>query len=128
MNNVHEQCPNSDSETVLSPKIGWVHQVHSKLMSLHTQAHPGARVGAVSWLCPPAVSQVMCRTPGWPCRGLGCDTVPCLMPFPSHNTLCVLQYNSPVPQAASVTIQILYRDTAFLSQTSAPVTIQPTVS
>ena len=29
MNNVHEQCPNNDSETVLSPKLGWVHQVHT---------------------------------------------------------------------------------------------------
>ena len=29
MNSVYEQCPNSDSETVLSPKLGWVHQVHT---------------------------------------------------------------------------------------------------
>ena len=29
MNNVHEQCPNSDSETVLTPKLGWAHQVHT---------------------------------------------------------------------------------------------------
>ena len=29
MNSVHEQCLISDSETVLSPKLGWVHQVHT---------------------------------------------------------------------------------------------------
>ena len=29
MNIVHEQCPNNDSKTVLSPKLGWVHQVHT---------------------------------------------------------------------------------------------------
>ena len=29
MSSVHEQCPNSDSETVLSPKLGRVHQVHT---------------------------------------------------------------------------------------------------
>ena len=30
MNSVHEQCPNSDSETVLSPKTGQVHSVHTQ--------------------------------------------------------------------------------------------------
>ena len=41
--------PNSDSETVLSPKTGWVPQVHSLLTSLRTQARPGVRARAVSW-------------------------------------------------------------------------------
>ena len=57
MNNVHEQCPNSDSETVLSQKIGWVHQVHSLLAQLaHPGAHRRARV-AILWRPQPAVSQ-----------------------------------------------------------------------
>ena len=62
--------PNSDSETVLSPKTEWVHQVHS-LTSQHAQVCPGTRAGVVSWARPgrvvalrPAVSQRR-----WPCRG-----------------------------------------------------------
>ena len=29
MSSVHEQCPKSDLKTVISPKLGWVHQVHT---------------------------------------------------------------------------------------------------
>ena len=59
MNSVHEQCPNSDSETVPSPKTGWVHKVHSLLAQLaHLGAHRRAQARgcmAVSWAL-------------WPCR------------------------------------------------------------
>ena len=100
MNSVHEQCPNSDSETILSPKTGWVHQVHSLL---DHPAHPGEH--RYAWPCrgtpsesyrrpQPAVSWAR-RVAGvvpraWLlCRGLAglyCDTTqPCLAPF-SHNT------------------------------------------
>ena len=37
----------------------------------------------------------VCHAQAWPCRGLCRYTVPCLMSFPSHDTLCVLRYNSP---------------------------------
>ena len=57
MNSVHEPCPNSDSEIVLSPKTGWVHQVHNQLTQPANPSAPRrARTGAVSW-------------PLWPCRG-----------------------------------------------------------
>ena len=105
MNSVHEQCPKSDSETVLSPKTGWVYQVPSPASTPRcAQALPGARV-AVSWRPQRrvAVHRLPCRKPqpavavswpcaarpAWPCRGLAvlyCDTAqPCLAPF-SHNT------------------------------------------
>ena len=58
VNSVHEQCPNSDSKTVLSPKTEQVHSVHSQLTQ---PARPGAhrrsqaRVRmAVSWALRPS--------------------------------------------------------------------------
>ena len=39
MNSVHEKCPNSDSQTVLSPKLGWVHQVHTLNLGCVPMAH-----------------------------------------------------------------------------------------
>ena len=98
-----EQCSNSDSETILSPKTSWMHQVHSLLASQPTQVRTGAPKRsrlAVSQPGPPAVSQRKgCRVAGarrrvvgaWPSHvaglaGLYCDTSqPCLL-FPGHNT------------------------------------------
>ena len=64
MNNVHEQCPKSDSKTVLSPKTGWVHQVLSLLAQpthpgahRHAQARARGCVAAVLWALP-----VPCRS------------------------------------------------------------------
>ena len=58
----------------------------------------------------------LCRVPGYRVAGLPCDTKPkCLAPLVTIQ-YPVLQYKPPQPPAASVTIQILYRDTAFPSQ------------
>ena len=59
MNSVHEQCPNSDSETVLSPKLGWVHQVHTLNTGRAPTAHalrPG--LCACSACCVPTQATV----------------------------------------------------------------------
>ena len=78
--------------------------MHS-LPSLRAQVRPGrACTCAVAPYLMPTAGCVagpnghvvaLCRMHTWPCRGLCRDTVPCLMPFPSHDTLCVLRYNSP---------------------------------
>ena len=165
MNSVHEQCPNSDSETVLSPKTGWVHQVHSLLAqpahpTVHRRDQARARmavsqaVAAVSWPWPSTVCKVLCRVVGalaschrhyaarlavvsWACLAIqlpaSCS--------PGHNTLCILQYKSPVArpschdtipsiaiqyplfQPLLVTIQSVYCDTTSPA-TQASVTIQ----
>ena len=122
MNIVHEQRPNSDSETVLSPKTGSkLSQVRSapNLAQLeHTWVPRRARV-AVSWLLRSAVSWAQwpcrgpqpCRVTGvWPCRrrcagrqacrvaSLPRDTKPCLMLLLVTIHHSVLQYKN---QAAS---------------------------
>ena len=59
MNSVHEQNPNSDSKTVLSPKLSWVHQVHSLNPGCAPTAHalrPG--LCACSACCVPAQATV----------------------------------------------------------------------
>ena len=59
MNIVHEQCPKSDSETVLSPKLGWVHRVHTLNPGCAPTAHalrPG--LCACSACCVPAHATV----------------------------------------------------------------------
>ena len=120
-NIVHEQCPNSDSEIVLSPKTGWVHQVHSLLTQ---PTHPGEhrRTQASAWLCRHAPSR--------PCRGhSGCVMArrrPCrrrcmvvswawppavlrhsnLAPFLVTIHLGVLRYKSFSSQVPYVTIQL----------------------
>ena len=49
----------------------------------------------------------------------------CLLPSPSHNTVCVLRYTPQPNLVASVTIQNLYRDTLPSAQPNQPlVTIQ----
>ena len=67
MNNVHEQCPISDSETVPSQK-----RVKCTVCTHNPASTPRctqARPGVVSWLGPPAVSQrrarpcALCRAP-----------------------------------------------------------------
>ena len=74
MNSVHEQCPKSDSKTVLSPKTGsktgWVHQEHSvhshSPACMHRRAQARARVAA-SW----ALRSCSSRGPR-PCRRVLC--------------------------------------------------------
>ena len=106
MNSVHEQCPNSDSKTVLSPKIGWVHQVHSLLAQL---AHPGALRRAQARargrvVAPPtdhvAGLQRRVAGPSQPCRGC---RAPCHRRAPGRvvGTVAVSQY-SPCPASCSL--------------------------
>ena len=139
MNNVHEQCPKSDSGTVPSPKTGWVHQVHSLLAQpAHPGAHRHVRSRVAAW--PPghvagtpapcrsaraAVSQAPSgrivgagrRVVAWP---LGRVATQCLPHALAHVTihLGVLRYNFFSSQAAHVTIQQLYRDTSPASSLS----------
>ena len=94
MNSVHERCPKSDSETVLSPKIGWVHQVHSLLAQQHTQVRTGEprrahrrTHTAISWPGCPTVSYAFSGRimgAGLSCRGLASrpcrDTAACPSP------------------------------------------------
>ena len=93
MNSVHEQCPNSDLEIVLSPKTGWVHQVHSlpSQNAAPKRACRGCVVGRprlyrglgrpCRGLAPrprrSASGRVvaLCRGQARPCRGLGRDIV-----------------------------------------------------
>ena len=83
VNSVHEQRPNSDSEPVLSPKTGWVHQVHSLGQPVHTGAFRHARVAmswhpsglitslgpVISWLGPAILQECAARANvvSWPC-------------------------------------------------------------
>ena len=86
MNSVHEQCPKSDSEIVLSPKTGWVHQVHSLLAKQHTQARTGT----------PRCSQ-------WLCRGspVGCVATPgCRVALPR-----ALAPNAPLRRAPNLMLK-----------------------
>ena len=144
MNQVHEQCPKIDSGTVLSPK-----QIRSSAQcaphpSLHAQAAPRPRAhgrvvgaAAVLWPWPPAVSQGV-MTVSWPsaarqrhvaarvlapCR----KTLPCWPGSLCHDTKPGLAIQFPTSLATSVTIQTLYRDTAFCPANQSPVTIQPIV-
>ena len=66
MNSVHEQCPNSGSETVLSQKLGQIESGAPSTQSGPTSAHrprPGRTRVVVSW-------PTQCRVvgPSWPCR------------------------------------------------------------
>ena len=86
LNSVHEQCPKSDSEIVLSPKTGWVHQVHSLLAKQHTQARTGT----------PRCSQ-------WLCRGspAGCVATPgCRVALPR-----ALAPNAPLRRAPNLMLK-----------------------
>ena len=151
MNSVHEQCPKSDSETVLSLKIGWVHQVHNLLTQQHTQVRTGGR----AWSCrgapqrrvaawPPSrvagqavVSQALARKYrglSLPCHGrkrhvaglamLYCDTTqPCLL-LPGHNTPECIAIRWPSAQLLLVAIQLcVLQYNALPNLTLAPVTI-----
>ena len=110
MNSVHEQCPISDSEIVLSQKLDKCTMCTATAQLAHPGAHRRAQARehmAVSWVLwpcrgrvtgadgrvvgapapcrrrPSAVSQALCRAPGKPCR----DTAQAL-PIPlGHNTL-----------------------------------------
>ena len=100
MNSVHEQCPNSDSETVLSPKTG------SKLSQVHcapnlaqpTRARvpyrgsPSRLCRGLAWLCRKPGGRVAARPSAvsWPCLAV---SWPCVAtqpvascPFACHNT------------------------------------------
>ena len=97
MNSVHEPCPNGDSETVLSRKTGWVHQVHSLLAQQHAQVRTGRA----------PVPNAPRAQPARPARPACTPCTP--SPVPSAQRPA----QRPAKPAASVTIQILYRDTAF---------------
>ena len=140
MNIIHEQCPNSDSETVPSPKtrskLSQVHKAPNLAQPAHTGAPKRARV-AMSWHPQPVVSQAPsvvsqhagdrvvaaawpCRRrcpcavswPGWSCRGPVSRHRPVASTFPLVTIhWSVLRYNPLVCIVpAPVTIQILYRD------------------
>ena len=124
MNSVHEQCSNSDSKTVLSPKTG---SKPSQVHSARAQDRPGALdygrvVGAtaVSWPWPPTVSQgaMLCRrhpsavsqgAAPTPYHGLA-SRVATQQPQPSslfcHNTPRCIAIQSLPPQPLTVTIQL----------------------
>ena len=110
MNNV----PNSDSETVLSPKTGQVHSVNSQLTQLASPGAPRsariARTGTVSWPRPRPYHGL-----GRPCRGL--VPQPCRRPGGRVVAKC---------RAQARPCRGLPRDTA-LPQAPLPVTIHPSV-
>ena len=139
MNQIHEQCPKIDSETVPSQtgsKTGSeLNQVHNAPAwpSLRAQAAPKPRahgrvvgVAAVSWPWPPTVSQGVMAV-SWrvlralaPCRSAQVHvlapcrkTLPCWPGSLCHDTKPSLATQFPTSLATSVTIQTLYRDTAF---------------
>ena len=122
MNSVHEQCPNSDSETVLSLKTGSkLSQVH-KAPNLAQPAHTGAprRVRmAVSWALRPchgrgprpcrksdgrvAGAPAPCRgrsghVVAWPPGHVATQRLPQAPLVPIHPI--VLRYNSQLPAPA----------------------------
>ena len=123
--------PNIDCNSALSPETGWVHQVHSLGQPVRPWPCERTRSGAVSW---PTVDRVAgaqqsCRRPctrlARPCRGLPHDTMSyLLLPWSQYTTV----YYDTIPsatQAATVTIQSLYRDMAFpQAKPASPVTIQ----
>ena len=117
MNSVREQCPNSDSETVLSLKTGSklseVHRAPNLAQPMHIDAPRRARV-AVSQAAA-VVSQASQRCVGgaaWPCRGSG--------PWPCHR-VC-----GRVAAAAPGRVVALYRDTGQ-QPSSLLVTIHPSI-
>ena len=73
----------------------------------------------MSWPCgrpcrkPSGRISTHCRSQARLCRGLGRDTALCLKLSSGHNTLQCIAIQNPSHQATSVTIQNLYRDTAF---------------
>ena len=127
MNSVHEQCSKSDSGTVLSKKLA----KFTMCTATAQPAHTGLVQAARAWLCHSLSSSVswpgqcrssQARVPG-PCR----KTLPCWPSSLCHDTKPGLAIQFPTNLPASVTIQTLYRDTAFCPANQPPVTIQPIV-
>ena len=117
MNSVHEQCPISDSETVLSPKtrskLSQVHRAPNLAQPVHTSAPRRVRV-ALSWRPQPAMSRSvvgpnrLClgrRAPchrraggrvvvaAWPCR----RRCPCAVSWPGWPCRKTPQLANPPP-------------------------------
>ena len=134
MNSVHEQCPISDSETVLSPKTGWVNQVHSPLAQ---PAHPGAHrraqvrahgrvVGycgrgpqpcrsaqaALSWPCAARANAV-----SWPCLAVSRHIACSLAPSWSRYSPCIVTQSLLLP-CSHVTNCIVTRPASQVSPQS----------
>ena len=103
MNSVHEQCPISDSETVLSPKtrskLSQVHRAPNLAQPAHTGA-PRWACAALSWPLWPAVSWAQ-----WSCRR---------RPSAMLQALCRVVawlWPSLISSPLLVTIQFMYCDT-----------------
>ena len=135
---VHEPGPNGDSETALSQKLGRklsrVHKTPNWPNWAHRSAHARACL-ALSWSWPLAVSQAQ-GVVSWalpaPCRGrrrrvaARCaarqaavswavsrySLASCPLPITIHPS--VLRQTFQPSLAASITIQILYRDTTLI--------------
>ena len=113
MNSVHEQCPNSDSETVLSQN--WLSvQCAQPQPSLRAQAAPRPRAYGRVVAAQLVVWWVQCQVPE-PCRGLASrpcrDTAACPVPPLGHNTLqCIAIHSTSQASPSHVTIHLLYRD------------------
>ena len=75
MNIVHEQCPKSASETVLSPKTGsklsQVHRAPNLAQPVHTSAPRRSQVRTGAPRCAQARPSVSCRRLLRSCRGRG---------------------------------------------------------
>ena len=118
MNSVHEQCPNSDSETVLSQKLGQVHHVHSHSSACAHRLRPGRAHVAVSQPKVGRIAGLGCRIVGagavsqrvvpraWlPCPGfavLYCNTAQPFSLAPCHNTprcIAIQRPTKPAPQS-----------------------------
>ena len=113
MNSVHDQCPNSDSETVLSPKNGsklsQVHSAPNLAQPASTGAPRRAPAHAVSWrprcrvVAPPLDRVAGKAAMSWPsasCRHgrvVAClATQAALSPAPTyHNTLWCIAIQMP---------------------------------
>ena len=107
MNNIHEQCPNSDSETELSPKTGsklsQVHKAPNLAHPAHTGAPKRARACRVVAECRAQLNRVAgLAAVSWPSIVPCCDTrpaawLPCLSqytPVYYDTNPCLLQPSS----------------------------------
>ena len=137
MNSVREQWSKQLLKQCTEPKnwLGAPSAQPAGPRRAHGTLRPRVRTrsGAVSWPygrpCrkPSGRIVVVCRTQARPCRGIGRDTAPYLMPLPVTIHYNVLRYRTPSSQALLSQYNSLYCDTNF-SQASPPVTIQLTVS
>ena len=109
MNRVHEQCPKSDSRTVLSPKTGSkLGQVHSApnlaqpaRISCAEAARAPTRLPVPTRLCAPRAMPTPCPAPSALSQYTYCIAIqwPNCQPFPGHDTNL---YCDPFPFQASL--------------------------